>query len=56
MPTRKPDQRLKNQVASIEELQAMSTAELKARTCRTCLITYRTVTARKQCNTHHLTG
>jgi hypothetical protein len=56
MGTKRPDQSLKGEVASIKELQAMTTAQLRARTCGTCQITYRTEAARKQCARHHQTG
>lgn len=56
MGTRKPDQRLKDEVATIKELQRMTTAQLRARTCGTCQITYRSDAARKQCARWHQTG
>jgi hypothetical protein len=56
MATKKPDQRLKGQVASIAQLRAYSTTERRARTCATCDITYTSEAARKQCARHHQTG
>jgi hypothetical protein len=56
MVTRKPDQRLKNDVATIAELRVMSAKELKANTCGTCGITYASLEAKRQCARHHLTG
>lgn len=54
MPTKEPDQRLKNRVATIAELRAMTKAERKARTCRTCDITYKSADNAQQCARHHV--
>jgi hypothetical protein len=56
MGTKRPDQTLKGQVASIAQLRSYSAAERKARTCGTCDITYTSEAARKQCARHHQTG
>jgi hypothetical protein len=56
MATKKPDQRLKGQVASIAQLRAYTRAERQTRTCGTCDITYTSEAARKQCARHHMEG
>lgn len=56
MGTKRPDQSLRNQVASIAQLRAMTAEERKKQTCGTCQITYTSEAARKQCARHHQTG
>lgn len=56
MGTKRPDQSLKGDVATIAQLRAMTPEQRRKQTCGTCQITYTSEAARKQCARHHQTG